>query len=123
MNTRAKNSWLLNLGLASAGTITLLLLHLLGAQAPVHATGGSWDTDGILVNTTESEIERLVIVDTRSQSIMVYKTEGLGKFRLTAARSYKYDLELQDTSKNDEIEQHSGATVLRIYDMYEESKR
>ncbi|HEY3322152.1 MAG TPA: hypothetical protein VGP72_16925 [Planctomycetota bacterium] len=86
---------------------------------PVQAVGGgSWDTDGMMVNTTENEAERLVLVDTTAKTIMVYRTEGVGQFRLVAARSYQFDVLLKDTSKNDEIERRNGITFMQAFELY-----
>ena len=115
MTTRAKQAWLLNAGLAVLFLAAALIVRQM--NAPVMAAGGGWDTDGIMANTTDSDADRLVIVDTLKRNIMVYKTEGSGQFRLMTARAYRNDIEFEDTSKSDEIERRNGVTYLRACEL------
>jgi hypothetical protein len=86
------------------------------------AESGSWETDGILVNSTLSDRERLVLVDTRKQRILIYSSDHAGQFRLDNARCYKYDAELDDTSRSEEFEKKGGATYSRVYELFHQKK-
>jgi len=121
MTEKAKNAWSAN---------ALLAALLLGAwcwiarvdNAGARAESGGWDDD-ILVNSTEGAEDRFVLVDLRNKNIMVYKTEGLGQFRLVTARSYEADAEFpRDTSDSAEIEK-KGITYLRALELWKTRKK
>jgi hypothetical protein len=113
---KIKDAWMLNLLLALSFAGIYALVAFL--QTPAYAAGGSWETDGVMVGTTENDNERFVLVDTLKKRVMIYKTAGAGEFRLVTARSYKYDVEMQDTSKNQEIEKKGGINFQRAYEMF-----
>jgi hypothetical protein len=117
----AKKAWLINLFLAMGMGLSWWLAGALQSRA--HAAGGSWETDGILVNTTESDNERLVIVDTEKKQLMVYRTDGVGQFRLVSARNYRYDVEFEDTSKINSIEKRTDGTYLYMYELYQQKPK
>lgn len=116
MSDTAKREWFNTAALACG---LVLAVALIGSPLKeAHAVGGSWETDGILVNTTESDRDRLVLIDTNKQRLMIYKCDRAGSFRLINARCYKYDLELEDTSKFEEFEKKGGATFSRVYELF-----
>jgi len=117
----AKKAWMINLALALGMGLSAWLISALQPRA--HAAGGSWETDGILVNTTESDNERLVIVDTEKKQLMVYRTDGVGQFRLVSARNYRYDVEFEDTSKINAIEKRTDGTYLYMYELYQQKPK
>ena len=116
---------------ATAWTINGLLaviLVLLGyycfcqSLAPAYAAGGGWETNGIMaMHSGNNQADRLVLIDTKKQNIMVYRTLGQGTFRLIGARSFKYDLELDDTSSNQQTENFvsKGITFAETYKIYQ----
>lgn len=115
MTDATKQTWTVNALLA-------VILALLGGyyyqqnSAPAFAAGGGWETDGVVAGTT-TDIERLVVVDTKKQNIMIYKTAQGRALRLVGARSYKYDVEIED-SAGTAIEQGNGRTFKEVYDLY-----
>jgi hypothetical protein len=117
LNKKLKKIWLMNGVIA----VTLLAAIVVVRQftSAANAAGGGWETDGILVNTTDSANERLVLVDTESKRIMVYKTDA-GQFRLTSARSYFYDTDMIDTSKTEEIERKNGITFIQAFEFWQQ---
>lgn len=121
MNSRAKQAWLLNGGLAVLFLVASLSIRQM--NMPAYAAGGGWDTNGIMANTTEGDTERLVFVDTTKKNIMIYKTDSAGAFRLMSARSYRYDANLEDTSKMDEIEKRNGITYMRTCEILYGAKK
>ena len=73
---------------------------------------------------TASQNEQLILLNTdpndktSGQNIMIYRAEGAaGKFRLIGARSYKYDVELVDTSATPQLEAkyQQGATFTEVF--------
>jgi len=120
MSERAKREWFNTAALACGLLLAVALLK--SPLQNAYAVGGSWETDGILVNTTESDRDRLVLIDTNKQRLMIYKCDRAGSFRLINARCYKYDLELEDTSKAEEFERKGGATFARVYELFHRKK-
>lgn len=120
----ARRAWLVNLGLAAA--LALAALAIRYVQTPASAAGGSWDTDGVMANTTEGDTERLVIVDTQMKNMTVYKTDATGEFRLVAARTYKHDMDIAfkfgDVAHTPDIEKRGGITAQRAFEMYHATK-
>jgi hypothetical protein len=113
------NPWKTTLLLA--GVLTLAGLAARQFQSSVRAeVEAAPINDSMLINTTE-ENDRLILVDLKTQNIMVYRTLGVGQFRLINAHCYKYDLETKngkDTSRSDTIEK-KGITYLQARGMYE----
>jgi hypothetical protein len=112
MNTESKTNWLIN-GLLSIILALLVGVYIRTSDNSAYAAGG-WETDGIMAMSTAPLNERLVIVDTKKQSICVYKTRT-NKFRLFQARNYKYDLEIEDSAA---IEKGQGASYVDTWTMY-----
>ena len=104
----------------------LALMVFFYTRAPeqkAHAAGGGWDTNGIMAIITKPT-QRMVLVDTNKQNICVYRIRGTGDFRLTGARSYKYDVELK-TTKGSLVERGNGITFFQakqIYDQLEKNR-
>lgn len=119
METR-RNLWIQN---ALLGGILALLacVYCLIPTPSAFAAGGGWDTDGILALASSGDA-RVVLIDTKKKNMCVYRTRGLGEFRLVGARSFKYDVEIQDTSKSRDIE-YKGATYFEIMNLYEQQLR
>ena len=112
-----KHAWTVNgLLLCILALLAVYYVTLPGAQAL--AAGGSWDTDGIAVVTSQKANERLIIIDTQKQNICVYRNQGAGQFRLVGARCYKYDVEVKD-SKGSPIEKGNGVTYFQMKQIYE----
>ncbi len=99
MNDAFKNSWVIN------GLLAVILVLLVGnylsaiTQHPrlkplEHGTRmAQW------FSQTQGDNERLVVVDTTKQTIMVYHARVGGGFGLVGVRSYKYDVEIEDLEK------------------------
>jgi hypothetical protein len=98
MSDKIRMDWLVN------GLLAVILVLLVGNYVANHqvqsarADNTGWATDGIMVNSTTGQAERLVVVDTKKQNIMIYHSRAGGQFALSGARSYKYDVELVDTA-------------------------
>lgn len=117
MSEQSRRAWIIN------GLLAVILALLLGIYLSFHsqnayAAGGGWETDGIMLAATQTTNERLVLVDTAKTTIMIYKTAGAGQFRLVGARSYKYDVELEDTAGST-VETGSGKTFTEVYHLYQ----
>lgn len=111
--------WLENLFLA----VLLGMLSWLWWTTPEQravAAGGGWETNGIMA-AVSNPAQRLIIVNTNPnvQSICVYRNTGLGTFRLVGARSYKYDVEMIDTSRSTWSNKGAGRTYSQIRLEYE----
>lgn len=115
MTEANKQTWTINALLAVILTL-LVGYYVQQSSAPAFAAGGGWETDGVVAGTT-TDIERLVVVDTKKQNIMIYKTAQGRALRLVGARSYKYDVEIED-SAGTPIEQGNGRTFKEVYDIY-----
>jgi hypothetical protein len=109
------NGWALNVALAIALIGATMTVHL---RSKVNAAGGGWETNGVMANSIDSDTDRVVVIDTNTKNMAVYKVQGSGQFRLVGARDYKYDLLLEDTSKVPEIETKNGITAVRAYELY-----
>ncbi len=98
MNDKIKTDWMIN-GLLAVILVLLTANFISNHHAnSASAAGGGWETDGIMV-TSASVQERLIVVDTTKQNIMVYRPQGGGAFGLSGARSYKYDVQLDNIEK------------------------
>jgi hypothetical protein len=119
MNENTKNSWTINALLA----VILVLLggyYYHSGSTPAFAAGGGWDTDGIMAISSASDNERVVLIDTKKQNIMIYKPQT-NKFRLVGARSYEYDVQLEDT-EGSKIPTGNGITYMEVFKIYHELK-
>ena len=114
MTTNTKTAWLIN-GLLAV-ILVLLVGHYAGSTAPAYAAGGGWDTDGIMA-TTALDTERVVLIDTKNKQIMVYKTTGK-MFRLVGARSFEYDVLVEDSAAGPIEKAPQGMTWMQMYTMY-----
>jgi hypothetical protein len=117
MSQPSRHAWVVN------GLLAVVLALLLGIYINFHsqnayAAGGGWETDGVMLACTQTTNERLVLVDTQKKNIMIYKTAGAGQFRLVGARSYKYDVELEDTAGST-VETGSGKSFTEVYHLYQ----
>lgn len=98
MNDKIKTAWHIN------GLLAVILVLLVGNFISNHqaksamAEGGGWETNGIIVNSSAGQ-QRLVVVDTKKQNIMIYHPRQGGAFALSGARNYKYDVQLEDTEE------------------------
>lgn len=119
MNEKTKYTWTINALLA-------VILVLLGgywfnsSSAPAFAAGGGWDTDGVMAISSASDNERIVLIDTKKQNIMIYKPQT-NKFRLVGARSYEYDVQIDD-SEGTAISTGNGKTYMEVFKIYHEMK-
>ena len=117
MSERAKTNWMMN------GLLAVILVLLAGKYASsralptAHAAGGGWETDGIMVLPITTLNERFVLVDTKKQNICVYHGRANGTFGLVGARSYKYDIEMEDTEKLKGV--GTGLTYVQVKTLYE----
>jgi hypothetical protein len=117
MNENTKNTWMIN-GLLAVILALLAGYYIHNGSAPAYAAGGGWETDGVMAMSTSGDNERLVLVDTGKQNIMVYKILNK-QFRLVGARSYKYDVEIEDSAGSDIEKKGTGATYLDVYGFYQ----
>jgi hypothetical protein len=123
--SETKNDWLIN-GLLAVILALLIGFYLHVASSTAYAAGGGWDTNGLMA-ITATEGEDLILVNTdpndkaAGQTIMIYRTQGAGKFRLIGARSFKYDLELIDSAGTPQTEQRyqQGMTFREVYEDYQ----
>src|SRR5437660_1527145 len=112
----ARRAWMINGALALALTAGLCAGRM---KATVNAAGGGWDTDGVMANTLDSDTERVVLIDTNKKNMAVYRLQGTGQFRLIAARDYRCDMLLEDTSKLPEVETKNGITAMRARELWD----
>jgi len=98
----------------------LALLVCVYANLPsrqAYAAGGGWDTDGIIA-FAGGTTGKILLVDTVRKNMCLYKVRGY-EFRLVGARSYKYDVEIED-SAGYELEKGSGWTFHQVWRLYEQ---
>jgi hypothetical protein len=117
MSEQTKSAWLIN-GLLAVILVLLAGYYVHNSAAPAFAAGGGWETDGIMAMSTTGDNDRFVLVDTGKQNIMVYKILNK-QFRLLGARSYKYDVEIEDSADSEIEKKGSGATYLDVYAFYQ----
>jgi len=115
MNEKLKNVWVVN-GLLAV--IAVLLGGYYANRPSQKAYAGGWETGGIMALASTGENERLVIVDTTKKNIMVYRAQGAGMFRMVGARSYKYDVELEDTAGSPYEKNVAHGTYAQVYKDY-----
>lgn len=119
MSEQTKNTWTINALLA----VILALLtayYFRSSETPAYAAGGGWDTDGIMA-VSAADTERIVLVDTKNKTVMIYKTLG-NAFRLVGSRSYEYDMEVED-SAGTVIEKGQGRTWMNMFEDYNAAKK
>jgi len=114
MNEKLKNAWTINALLAVIAVI-LAAVYLHTPAQDAHAAGGGWDTDGIMALSADSDNQRVVIIDTKKQNINIYKSQN-NRFRLVGARSYKYDVEIEDSAT---INVGNGLTYAAVYNAWQ----
>ena len=119
MNQTQKTDWIINSLLATILAL-LVVFYSSNGEQKAFAAGGGWDTNGVMAMTTNGPNNYLVLVDTNKHNIMVYRTQGAGEFRLVGARSYKYDVEMQDTAGS--TVEKNGITADQVHQIYEEHK-
>ncbi len=97
MNNKLKTEWTIN-GLLAVILVLLVGNYINHASKTAYAAGdgGGWGTNGIMIGLTSGR-ERLVLVDTNKQNMMLYSSRENGGMGLVGARSYKYDVEMEDT--------------------------
>jgi len=121
MSENVKHAWQINALLA----VVLVLLFSTYARnhalPSAQAAGGGWETSGVMVLANKGTAERLVLIDTTKQNIMIYKERNAGGFGLTGARSYKYDVEIEDSEKA-KIP-GNGFTYMQAMAAYEAAKK
>ena len=120
MNTSARREWTINALLLAA--LAIVIAAKCGPST-LNAAGGGWETNGVMINSTDNPSDRLVLVNTDTKNIVVYRTTDSGQFRLLAARDYKYDLLIPDSSVSDEIEKKNGISYMRAYELYQQHLR
>ena len=119
MSEKTKNAWIIN-GLLAVILLLLGGLYLRTSGQNAYAAGGGWETNGVMAISTNGT-ENLVLVDTNNKNFMVYRAQGKGEFGLIGARSYQYDVEMEDTAYVPEIVR--GVTFLRSHELYEMQKK
>ncbi|HYF51944.1 MAG TPA: hypothetical protein VEJ63_21225 [Planctomycetota bacterium] len=117
MSEQTKNKWIVN-GLLAVILALLGGYYIRSGVASAFAAGGGWETDGVMAISTVGDNDRLVLVDTTKQNIMVYKILNK-QFRLVGARSYKYDVEIEDTAGTKIEQSGTGATYLEVWQFYQ----
>ena len=119
MSEQTKSNWLINSLLAVI--LALLSGHYGNVISAAHAAGGGgWDTDGVMAMTSVNAQDCLILVDTKRMNIMLYKPQGTSSFKLVGARSYKYDIEIEDSDKQRERFSR-GMTFRETKQMYDEA--
>jgi hypothetical protein len=103
------------------GILALLVGLYAGRPEPrAEAAGGGWETDGVIALSGAGS--KLVLVDTARKNLCIYRTRGLGEFRLVGARSFKYDVEIKDSAGPGggpgDMEKH-GWTYTQVRSRYE----
>lgn len=101
MTEKIRTDWIIN------GLLTVILTLLIGnyvlnnSSNFAHAAGegGGWATDGVMIGATATPNDRLILVDTKKQNIMIYHYRSSGGLGLSGVRCYKYDIEIEDTDK------------------------
>ncbi len=105
-----------------AGVVVTMLLKGNESGIPGLAYGES-AANGIIVTTgrIDENRDRLYLVDTEKKVICVYDN-FLGKFRLCGIRSYRYDVEFNDSANDRVIEDSkSGADYSYMKKKFEET--
>jgi len=74
-------------------------------------SGRSGNIIALVGNSTSDH--RLYLIDTEKKRICVYRNIG-DRFRVVAMRTYRYDMEFDDSSLFSDIETGRGATASRI---------
>jgi hypothetical protein len=119
MSERTKHAWLVN------GLLAVILVLLAGyythGTRTAQAAGGGWETDGVMAMTSSNAQERLVLIDTKKQNMMIYRSQGGGMFRLVGARSYQYDVEIDDSDTAGSVLKAQGITWFEAKHLYEAS--
>lgn len=115
MDTKHWADWTIN-SLLAIIFVLLVAFYTSHFEPKAWAAGGGLETNGVMAMTTNGPTNYLVLIDTVKKNIMVYKAHSSGELNLLGARSYKYDVELKDTSASLEIKR--GATAKQIYDIY-----
>src|SRR5436190_5288769 len=116
MTPTAKNTWLIN-GLLVVIAVLLATVYIHNRPlSAAHAAGGGWDTDDTIVLQMRAATERLVLVDTRKKQIMIYNEKQNGKFGLSGAHSYKYDIEMVDTETASPKPPYTYFDAKKLYD-------
>jgi hypothetical protein len=119
MSDKMKAAWAVN-GLLAV-IFVLLAGHYWNTPAtPAYAVGGGWETNGIMAGTA-LDTERIILVDTTTKNIMIYKIIG-NSFRLVGARAYDYDVLIED-SAGTPIERGTGATWRNVRDLWNSAKK
>jgi hypothetical protein len=116
MTPSTKNTWLIN-GLLTVIAVLLVAIYLhtrpIGAA---RAAGQGWATDDTMVLQLRAATERLVLVDTNKKQIMIYNEKQNGKFGLSGAHSYKYDIEMVDTENANPKPPYTYFDAKKMYD-------
>lgn len=118
MSEKMKHMWQINALLAVV--LVLLAGNYFRNFALSSANAAGWETDGLMVLPAKGPTERLVLIDTKKQNICLYKERNGGGFGLTGARSYKYDIELEDSEG---LIKGQGWTYLDAMAKYESAKK
>ena len=117
MDKHARNAWMINLALVVSAAVIVAVKE--GApRSTVHAAGGGWETNGVMANALDLENERVVIVNTDTKNVAVYKTTEAGQLRLVGARDYKWDMLFKNTAALDKVEKNGGATYMDVVEFY-----
>lgn len=120
MSDNTRNAWTINALLAAILVLLAGYYFNTGGSTPAFAAGGGWDTDGVMAISSASDNERLVLIDTKKMNIMIYKPQA-NKFRLVGARSYEYDVQIED-SEGTPISTGNGKTYMEVFKIYHELK-
>lgn len=119
MDKRAKKAWMINLALVLAAVVIVALKDN-GPRSTVHAAGTGWETDNIIANALDDNNERVVVINTHTKNIAVYKTYESGQLRLIGARDYRLDMLFHNTAGLEKVEKFGGASFMDVYDLYKQ---
>ena len=113
-----RETWIIN------GLLAVILALLVGfyVNRGVPSAAAAVGGDAVMAMSTSGPADHLVLVDTNNQNIMVYQVRGKGNFGLIGARSYKYDVEMEDTTYVNQIT-NVGITFAEAYQMYEANRK
>lgn len=113
-------------GVLLGAVLTLGVLYVLeradSRGGTARAEGGGAANNVIALTGTGQESDKLYLVDTARQRILVYKTTG-DRLRLVGARGFEYDIEIVDTSGDRNIENSNGATYQYVKAQVEDARR
>lgn len=109
-------------GLLLGAVLTLGVLYLAPRAGTARAEGGGAANNIIAITGVDGEADKLFLVDTARQRILVYRNVG-DKLRLVSVRGYEYDVEIVDSEDDRMISSSQGGTYKYVKAQVEEARR